>query len=121
MDILIIDDDASVRAGYAKLLQAAGFRVTQAASADEAFGQVGQRDFKAVLCDFVLPTMDGTTFYERLSERSPAVAERVIFVTGWMNDPKARRLLEHSGRPVLTKPVESVDLVDAVRRTVDEA
>jgi DNA-binding response OmpR family regulator len=121
MDILIIDDDAPVRAGYAKLLQAAGFRVTQAASVDDAFREVGQRDFKAVLCDFVLPTMDGTTFHAALSQRAPAVADRIIFVTGWMNDPKARLLLEHTGRPVLIKPVESVDLVDAVRRTVDEA
>ena len=118
MDVLIIDDDASVRAAYARVLAAAGFRVTEAGSAHDALREIHRRDFKAVVCDFVLPATEGTTLYQTLSEAAPAVARRVIFVTGWTGDPKASRLLEHSGRPVLTKPVEAADLVDAVRRAV---
>lgn len=121
MDVLIIDDDASVRHAFARILKAAGFTVTEAGSANEAIGLVSRQDFKAVVCDVVLPAMDGTTLYETLAHAAPALAERVIFVTGWTGDPKTQRLLEHSGRPVLAKPVDAAQLVDAVRRTVQGA
>jgi DNA-binding response OmpR family regulator len=117
MDALVVEDDRSVQDALSKALKTAGFKVTLAGTADDALRLVKQRAFGVIVCDFALPGMDGTTLFERLQAADPANANRVVFVTGWASDAKTRRLLEHTGRPFLTKPVE-INALLAVARQV---
>jgi CheY-like chemotaxis protein len=70
-----------------------------------------------VVSDFAMPGMEGTTFFEHLKEQYPALALRVVFVTGYGNDEKTKKLLEHTGRPYLAKPVDLRDFLTVVMRT----
>jgi DNA-binding response OmpR family regulator len=118
MHVLLVEDDADVATRYADALGRAGFVISTAGSGADAFKVLERQAVDAIVCDFTLPGEDGSTFFERLAERSPDLAERVLFVTGWSKDTKTSSLLELTGRPVLTKPVDLEDLTIAVRRLV---
>ena len=121
MKVLLIDDDAEVRDAFARILEKSGFEVTRVDGAHPAFDALETGSFDAIVCDVILPKLDGTTFYEDLAERYPKMAERVLFVTGWSGDDKVIRLLKYTGRPFLNKPVELEDLVGAVREVAELA
>ena len=114
MLVLLVEDDPAVRAAFAKALSQAGFDVAVAGDAPAALSQLHKKP-DALVCDFCLPGVDGSTFYHRVEETHPELAERVVFVTGWIGDKNTRNLLAHTTRPVLRKPVEVYDLINAVR------
>lgn len=118
MDVLIIEDDPAVRSAYTKALQQHGFQVTSVSNAAEAMAVLETRGFNAILCDVILPGLEGTTFYERLVDRFEQMADRVVFVSGWGGDEKTRKLVQHTGRPFLTKPVDISQLVSTVTQVV---
>lgn len=116
MRVLIVEDDAAVRSTFARALTQAGHATHEVGSAVEALGALAGTQVDVIVCDFTLPGMDGSTFHQKLSEAAPALADRVVFVTGWARDPRTRALLDYTGQPLLEKPVELSDLVAAVQR-----
>jgi CheY-like chemotaxis protein len=116
MNVLIVDDDEQVRTAYQRLLERAGLQVTAVENALAAMGELEIRKFDAIVCDLELPFLKGGGFYEELRQTFPAMADRVVFVTGWAADPVKSAHLRATGRPVLAKPVEFDELVATVRR-----
>jgi two-component system NtrC family sensor kinase len=98
--ILAIDNEEPVGRAVRRALF--GYDVTTVTSGAEALARIrdGER-FDAVICDVVMPGMDGHEFAARLDVIAPDLATRTLFLTG---DPTAVEKL--SGRPVLTKPFE---------------
>jgi DNA-binding response OmpR family regulator len=62
-----------------------------------------------------MPRVDGKAFYRTLAAASPAVAKRVIFVTGDVAGTDAEEFLEESGCRWLAKPFRLGDLLRTVR------
>jgi CheY-like chemotaxis protein len=116
MDVLVIEDDADVRAATAKVLTADGFTVTEAENGRAALELVGQRRFDAIVCDLRMPHLPGGAFYDELASKDPARARRVIFVRAIAHDPAVRDFLEETGRPYLQKPYDVDALIATVRR-----
>ncbi|ATB28784.1 hybrid sensor histidine kinase/response regulator [Melittangium boletus] len=104
--VLVLDDEAMVGRALQRVLGAAcDVQVfVQGAKALERVAE-GQR-FDAILCDLLMPEMDGIQFYERLRWLSPEQAQRVIFMTGGALTERARAFLATTNRPCLEKPIE---------------
>jgi two-component system, NtrC family, sensor kinase len=120
MNVLLIEDDAGLRDAVTKVLESRGWKVTGVDRADAALTAIGQQAFDAAICDFILPKGEGTSLFEAIKDAQPALAERVLFVTGWGKDSNARKLLEHTGRPVLEKPLDLAQLIAAVQQLVED-
>lgn len=118
-DVLIVDDDVDVRRAHAKVLERAGFSVLAVDSGQAAFSELAQRPYRVLVCDYQMPALKGGALFEQIEEAFPPMASRVVFVTAWARDREIRGILEKSGQPILEKPVESDDLVAAVRRIYD--
>jgi len=116
--ILLVEDDAAYRMAITKVLESQGWKVTGVGRADAALAAVSQHGFDAAICDFILPEGEGTSLYESLKDAQPALAERLLFVTGWGKDSNAAKLLAHTGRPVMQKPLDLAQLVTAVKQLV---
>lgn len=116
MHVLLVDDDATVRAGYKRLLEAAGFSVETAENGLAALAVVGRRRPDAIVCDIRMAFLEGRQFYHELASEYPKLVQRVVFVTGAIDDPDIQAFADESGRPVLAKPVDADDLVATVRR-----
>ncbi len=119
--VLIVDDNASVRSVVTIMLETAGYRVLAAPdgpSAIDIFRENGN-DIEAVLLDVTMPEMTGDVVLERLRDMDEGV--RVILTTGWDEQQTLARLPDAQPSAFLKKPFRPDNLVDAIRRVVDDA
>jgi signal transduction histidine kinase/ActR/RegA family two-component response regulator len=116
--ILVVDDEAALAAAVCAALQDAGFSVDQASDGEQAIMRVQSRPFDLVICDLKMPRVDGKTFYGMLVAAKPAMAERVVFVTGDVAGTDAEKFLEESGCRWLAKPFRLADLVRVAREAL---
>jgi len=116
--ILVVDDEAALAAAVCAALQDAGYTTEQASDGEQALMRVQSRPFDLVVCDLKMPRVDGRTFYARLMQSKPAMADRVIFVTGDVAGTDAETFLEESGCRWLAKPFRLADLVRTAREAL---
>jgi CheY-like chemotaxis protein len=111
---LVVDDEPIVCSSLARLLAKEG-DVFTATSASRALGLVreGQR-FDVLLCDLMLPGMDGPALHENIRTIDPPQAARMVFMTGGVFTERARRFLETVENKRLNKPFD----IDALMRLV---
>ncbi len=80
--ILIVDDIMSVRAGIRKTLTTVGFKnVREASDGREAFNIIQNDSIDLVLCDFMMPIVDGAEFTKRMKASSRFKNIPIIMIT----------------------------------------
>jgi len=120
--VLIVDDEPAV----ARALRTGlgdEHDVVIAASGREALALLLGDDpdaarFDVILCDLMMPDLDGAELYEQLREKRPDLAARVIFVTGGAFTSRAREFIERSGVRTLEKPFDIESVRSLVRSRV---
>jgi DNA-binding response OmpR family regulator len=100
--ILVVDDEAWVRDLLGGYLSAAGYSVTHAASADEAFAAVRRDRPDLVLLDTGFPDLDGLEVLRRIQAEEPAIG--VILLAGNQDVVLARAGLQIGAIDCLFKP-----------------
>ena len=80
--ILLVEDDASMARALTRLLHREGYILHTAVNGALALAQLPTHRYAVVLCDMLMPTLDGLAFYARLRQDHPSLAPRVIFMTG---------------------------------------
>jgi CheY-like chemotaxis protein len=101
--VLVIDDESLVARSLARLL--AAHEVTVLTSAVEALSRAvaGER-WDVVLCDLMMPEMDGVELERRLAVEAPDLVPRIVYLTGGAFTDRSRDFLA-GGRTHLEKPV----------------
>jgi len=115
--LLLVDDDPPVRRSIARLL-AERFVVDQVASGGEALSLIAEALYDAVVCDVVMPAMNGLELYERIRVAQPQLAGRFVFVTGGVPSPELATRIEQTRCPVLQKPFSPGSLVSELERLI---
>lgn len=114
--ILVVDDDPSIRRVLRRVFEHHGYLVAEAASAAEALVlATADPAPDAVVCDVLMPEVSGVDFYDQLVEQRPDLAGRVVFLTGANRDPAVHMPIERRGVPLLGKLDDLELVVDAVR------
>jgi len=117
--VLVLDDEAAVRAGMAALLQRMGCEVMLAASIDEALALAAVRSPDLVLADLRLRGEEsGIQAVQRLRQRQAGLP--AIIITG-DTAPDRLRQAQAAGLPVLHKPVAADTLMAAIANSLDSA
>jgi two-component system cell cycle sensor histidine kinase/response regulator CckA len=112
--ILIVDDEAAVRAIVGRILVDAGYEVVYAGDGREALDRFDHEGpFSAVLLDESMPGMPGRIVLERLLVRDPEV--KVVLFTGY--GPEAESITGAVG--VLEKPVAIDALLGFLHRVLE--
>ncbi|MGF0238422.1 response regulator [Rhodococcus sp. IEGM1300] len=116
MNILLVDDHAVVRQGYASLLRALlpAIEVREAASGEEALTKVQEALPHLVIMDFGLPGISGLETTRRLRQRLPQL--RILFFSMHDELPLVRQVLDAGASGYLTKSSAPEVLIEAVRR-----
>ena len=116
-DILIVDDEASVRTVVGSLLRRRGFTVVEALD-----GADGVRLFSAhpsrwrlVLLDLTMPNLSGEQTLRALRDLRPDIP--VLMMSGYAEADVRQEVGDCSG--FLQKPFSAVELIGAVRRVVE--
>jgi CheY-like chemotaxis protein len=113
--ILLVEDEAPLATAVSDALRDAGYLVERAGDGEEALRKVRQQPYDLVICDLKMPRVDGKAFYRALETTVPALARRVIFVTGDVVGTDADSFLRDTGCPWLAKPFRLGDLLRTVR------
>ncbi len=119
--VLLVDDEELIRRPMARFLSKRGAEIREAGDGRAAL-ELLQTGFEphVILADLRMPRMDGAEFYERLQQERPALAERLIFLSGDITHLASRGLAEVPRDRVLVKPVELVELERRITAFVQE-
>jgi two-component system, NtrC family, sensor kinase len=113
--ILVVEDEAAVRALARKIFQNRGYRVLEAASGDQAVELINQtqESIDLVVTDLVMPGgISGRDLGQMLQAREPRL--KVLFTSGYSQDFAAAGFLEE-GVNFLSKPYSPPALLEMVR------
>jgi len=119
MHILLVEDNELARAITVEVLERTGHDVTAVENGLAGFAELQNRPFDAIVCDYRLPFLGGSSFHQKVKEDFPTLAARTVFVTGWANDPAVRDELAATGQPVLAKPYNVKRLLDILQTFVE--
>lgn len=106
--LLIVDDDSRIRNLLTRFLGSHGFRVTAAASAEEARRQLAMISFDLLVVDVMMPGETGLEFTEDLRRSSNLP---VLMLTARSEAPHRIRGLEVGADDYLAKPFEPRELL----------
>lgn len=117
--ILVVDDNAASRALLAAVLRRSQYQVMEAADGAQALLLVHTERPDLVICDILMPTMDGYEFVRQLRANRDIAAITVIFCTATFLEREARALAESCGvTQLLNKPVDPEKLIQVVREAI---
>ena len=113
--VLLVEDDASVRATTELFLRSLGYTVLTAADPEEALRLVGEHAgaIHLLITDVVMPGMNGRDLATRLAPAFPQMA--CLYISGYTADVIAHRGVLDEGVQFLAKPFTRNDLARAVR------
>ena len=106
LNLLIVDDERSVREACCEIAHSLGFSAHAADSAEQAYRMLDLQPFDAVLLDLRLPGSGGLDALRRIKERRPDAV--VIVVTGYGTVQSAVQAMKNGAYDYVTKPF-SVD------------
>jgi DNA-binding NtrC family response regulator len=106
LNLLIIDDERSIREACREVAQSLGYSTHVADSAEQAYRALDLQSFDAVLLDLRLPGAGGLDALRRIKERRPEAV--VIVVTGYGTVQSAVQAMKNGAYDYVTKPF-SVD------------
>jgi DNA-binding NtrC family response regulator len=116
MNVLVVDDDASVRLMLSKLLTRSGHEVIEARDGLEAIATLGARPIDLVVTDLNMPGADGLQVLRHTREKYPKIP--VLILTGENSIRDCVEAMRAGAFNFLTKPFHAADLNEVVRQAL---
>ena len=116
--VFVVDDDESVRGSLRFLLRSAGLEGRAFGSAREFLATYDPAQPGCLVLDVRMPGMSGFELQQELNLRGAIVP--VIFITGHGDIPMAVEAMQHGAHDFLQKPFRDEDLIERVRRALEQ-
>ena len=110
--VLIVDDDATLRAALESVFAPLGYRVLTAANGEAAEALLASELVDAVMLDVRLPGMSGLAWYLAIVHRWPRLEGRIAFMTGDADAADVHSWLERGRHTVIRKPFSFRQIAD---------
>jgi len=117
INVLIVDDDLSVRNTMDEYIANAGFNTLAASSAEEALELIEKNDFAVVITDIRLPGLGGLELTKVIKQKN---GSDVIVVTGYSDDYSYEEAINIGASDFVIKPVRLEELLLRLRRVLKE-
>jgi len=114
--VLVVDDEAAMRAALEANFRRQGWRVTTASGTSEALARFRQAPVPLVITDMRMPDGDGLRVMQGVRALVPETA--VIFLTAFGNVPEAVNAMREGACDYLVKPICFEQLKDAAARVL---
>lgn len=116
--ILVVEDEAGIRALVRKILHRQGYEVLEAASGDEALALSSEYSgsIDLLITDVMMPQMGGRELADRLREQRRDI--RVLYVSGYTDDTAIYATSFPPGTAFLQKPFTLGSLLDKVKEVL---
>jgi PAS domain S-box-containing protein len=117
--VLVVEDEAMVRALVRNILEGNGYTVVEAVDGEDAISIGGRHadPIHLILTDVVMPKMCGREAAESLALRLPGV--KVLYMSGYTDEAIVRHGVLETGIPFIEKPFTPESLLRKVRQVLD--
>jgi FixJ family two-component response regulator len=113
----VVDDDASFRSAVERRLKNAGYEVVTYPSAQELLDDLpDETKLGCILLDVRIPGLSGPDLQARLIDLGSTLP--IVFLTGHADIPTTVQTIKAGAQDVLTKPVSSDQLIEAIERAL---
>lgn len=114
--VLVIDDDASMRAAVRRFLEREGYAVTESTSGREALARLREgAAVQLVVTDLKMKDGSGGWLLAQLGYEFPALLPRTLVVSGDADGAAAAHVVARWHCPILPKPFGAAELIDALQ------
>ncbi len=117
-DLLIIDDEKSIRKTLTEILSFEGYKIEEAADGEEGLKKFKEKTFDVVLCDIKMPKLDGIEFLQKAAELNPDVP--IIMISGHGNIETAVGAVKKGAYDYVSKPPDLNRLLITIRNAMDK-
>lgn len=115
--ILVVDDDAHVRALLSALLTYEGYNVFEAGDGLEAVEELQKRQFTVVISDYRMPRFDGM---QLLAMCQLLWSETAVVLVSGEDSSWVELAIQRGAHAWVRKPYGKVELVTSVRRAIEK-
>lgn len=122
MNILVVDDARDMQLILRRILTLMGHQVTLADNGHMAWELIQQYNFQLVVCDWVMPVMDGPTLCRTIREANLPYYVYIILLTGMSGKHNLIHGMEAGADDFATKPIVREELevrLRAAKRVLD--
>lgn len=117
--ILIVDDDAELRANLTEILKGAGYATDETSSGAEALNKIHAKDFDIVLLDLMMPGMSGMEVLTEIKKSRPKI--KAIMITAFATVNNAVDAIKKGASEYISKPFKIEELLTIISRVIEEA
>ncbi|WP_345949546.1 response regulator [Mucilaginibacter sp. PAMB04274] len=118
--ILIIEDNNDIRESTAEILELSGYQVLQAENGKAGVDIALQHAPDLILCDIMMPELDGYGVLYMLSKNPATYAIPFIFLTAKAERVDFRKGMEMGADDYLTKPFDDIELLSAIESRLNK-
>lgn len=112
--ILVIEDNKDVRENIEEILQLSDYKVITAADGKKGVDMAIKKNPDLIICDIMMPVLDGYGVLHSLSKRSETASIPFIFLTAKTERNDLRKGMEMGADDYITKPFDDAELLNAV-------
>jgi DNA-binding NtrC family response regulator len=116
-NVLLVDDDPLVLAGFREILSRAGYAVTPVFSGREALEKIESESYDVILTDLLMPRVSGLDVVRFAAEKNSDAV--VIVVTGYASVRSAVEALRLGAHDYLIKPCDEHELLFRVKMGIE--
>ncbi len=118
MRILVVDDDAIVVKSCRRILEAEGFEIISAPSADEALKTMRNWDLDLVLIDVKMPKHDGLYLMRETKKAWPDIP--IMVMSGYPTQETVADVLNLGACLFIPKPFRPDELVKSIHQVIQK-
>ena len=113
-DILVVDDEQVILDAVVKICSLDDYSVHTAISVHEAFSYLEKNTYSLIICDIMMPEIDGFEFLDELNKRK--ITSPVIMATGYSTVENAVKSLYNGAIDFIPKPFTADELLNSIKR-----
>jgi FixJ family two-component response regulator len=110
--VYVIDDDVRVTRALSNLLASEGYEVISFSTAAQYIAHTQSDRVSCLILDLELPDVNGLELQQKLADSD---GPPIIFITGHGDIPTGVKAIKNGAIEFLTKPVDSIQLLEALR------
>lgn len=112
--VLVVDDSLSVRKVVQRALESRRIEVLSAASGTEALEQIGREAPDLIVCDVIMPDMDGYQICDFVKKHPTLGHTPVLLISGIVNGTVLERAAKVRSNDVMRKPFAAEELLQRI-------
>jgi CheY-like chemotaxis protein len=108
--VLIIDDDPNIRRLIAKMIGGPDVEVVEAGDGSEGLALAAEREPDLILCDVMMPELDGIGFLHEWSSQEPVPPTPIVMITSVTEKTRIIDAVKYGAADYIVKPFDPLSV-----------